>query len=383
MSLEIRGIEGLPEVGAGDDLAALIAGAADLRDGDVVVVAQKVVSKAEGALVPLVPGEDAAAARRRLAVEHARRVVVDAPFTVVTETPHGLVCANGGIDASNVPEGFVLLLPDDPDASARRIREGLRERTGATVAVVVSDTFGRPWRMGQTDVAIGAAGIAVLRDERGGRDRQGRVLEVTEAAVADELAGAADLVRRKGGGVPVVVVRGLRYDAGPDRGAAALIRPAADDLFRRGRGALADALAGLRPQATVPSVAPRPGIVPVGTAQAPAGPPGHDALLRVLGAADGLGRGRVIIDVLDGQPGSWPADRALRVLLSAGVDGIEGAVSVGAAAGGLVAAAIDLDLAVVARPVGEDEAAPRRPGAVLVELGVAGAAAEPQPTPRR
>lgn len=245
-SLSVHAVDGLPEIEVGADLAALIADAAELADGDVVCVAHKAVSKAEGALRPLDPREDATAQRRRLALELARRVVVDAPQVAITETPQGWVCAQGGIDASNAPSGQLVLLPPDPDASARRLRAGLRQRLGIDVAVIVTDTFGRPWRLGQTDVAIGCAGLMPMRDERGHRDRGGHVLEVTEAAVADALAAAADLVRTKDAGAPAVVVRGLAGvggDEGP--GAAALQRPLDDDLFARGKGAVADALAAL------------------------------------------------------------------------------------------------------------------------------------------
>jgi coenzyme F420-0:L-glutamate ligase / coenzyme F420-1:gamma-L-glutamate ligase len=247
MRLEVLPVEGVPEVRPGDDLAAVIAAVAGvnaLRDGDVLVVAQKIVSKSEGALVAVDPQEDRAAARRRVAAAQAVRVVVDAPQALIVETRHGFVCANAGVDASNVPAGMVALLPEDPDASARRLREGLRAALGVTVGVIVSDTFGRPWRVGQTEVAIGVAGVSPLRDERGGSDRSGAPLEVTVVAVADEIAAAADLVRRKADGVPAVVVRGLAV-AGDETGSAgALVRAAADDLFPRGRGGLADALAG-------------------------------------------------------------------------------------------------------------------------------------------
>lgn len=241
--LTLLPVAGLPEVNPGDDLAELITAAAELRDGDIVVVAQKVVSKAEGALVAVPPGEDRAAFRARLAREQAVRVLVEAPWTVVVETAHGLVCASAGIDASNVAPGLLTLLPTDPDASARDLRDRLRERAGVDVAVVVTDTFGRPWRMGQTDVAIGLAGLTAIRDERGHADRFGMRLEVTEAAVADEIAAAADLVRAKAEGVPVVVIRGLPWRSDDKASAADLQRPAADDLFPRGRGAVADALA--------------------------------------------------------------------------------------------------------------------------------------------
>jgi coenzyme F420-0:L-glutamate ligase / coenzyme F420-1:gamma-L-glutamate ligase len=235
-------------VTAGDDLAALLVAAAgaageELRDGDVVCVASKVVSLAEGALAPLplpTPSEPSAAsdplavaaARRRLAREQADAVVADAPWVLITRTHHGFVAANGGIDASNVPDGTALLLPDDPDASATELREALYRATGADLGVVITDTFGRPWREGQTDVALGIAGAPALRDERGGADLDGRPLEVTEAAVADELAGAADLVRDKASGTPFVLVRGLprgRPGLGTD-----LVRPPAGDLFASG-----------------------------------------------------------------------------------------------------------------------------------------------------
>lgn len=241
-AVEVRPVVGMGEVRQGEDLAALIAGQAELRPGDIVLVSQKIVSKAEGALARPRPGEDPPAARRRLAREQARRVVADRPAVLVTETRHGLVCANGGVDASNAPEGVLVLLPEDPDRSARRIRDGLSRRTGFDVPVIVTDTFGRPWRAGQTDVAIGLSGLAAIRDERGGVDRSGAVLEVTEPAVADELAAAADLVRRKADGVPVVVVRGFDWSADETAGLADLVRPAAADLFRYGSGMLAHRL---------------------------------------------------------------------------------------------------------------------------------------------
>ncbi|MGM0818686.1 MAG: coenzyme F420-0:L-glutamate ligase [Actinomycetota bacterium] len=236
--LVVEAVDGLPEVCPGDDLAALIAARATLADGDVVAVAQKVVSKAEGALARPEPGESHAAARRRLALAEAERVVVDTPWVLITRTRHGLVCANGGVDASNAGDGVLVLLPVDPDASARRLRAGLAEATGADVAVVVTDTFGRPWRRGQTDVAIGVAGMAALDDERGGTDRDGVPLEVTEVALADEVAAASDLVRRKASGSPVVLLRGLARPGGGS-GAAALVRPREEDLFAHGRGRLA------------------------------------------------------------------------------------------------------------------------------------------------
>ena len=232
-SYTVLGVEGLPEVRPGDDVAALVAAAVELADGDVVVVTSKLLSKAEGRLVPVPPGEDREAVRQAAVEAETARVVARRGRTVIAENRNGLVLAAAGVDASNVPVDQVALLPLDPDASARRLRERLRELTGRRVAVVVSDTLGRPWREGQVDQAIGVSGLAPLRDSRGVRDSFGTVLEVTEIAVADELAGAAELVKGKVAGVPVAVVRGLPL---PDDGrtAAALVRPAASDWFRLG-----------------------------------------------------------------------------------------------------------------------------------------------------
>lgn len=243
---------GLPEVRPGDDLATLIAahaGHGGLADGDVVVVAQKIVSKAEGALVAVPPGVDRAAFRASLVRREAVRVVAEAPWTVIVETRHGFVCANAGIDASNVEGDVLALLPEDPDASARRLRSALSALLGVRVGVVVTDTFGRPWRVGQTEVAIGLAGVPALRDERGGLDRDGAPLAVTVVALADELAAAADLVRRKASGIPVVVVRGLADEVEDDASSARdLLRSAASDLFPRGRGMVAAALVAPPPE---------------------------------------------------------------------------------------------------------------------------------------
>jgi coenzyme F420-0:L-glutamate ligase/coenzyme F420-1:gamma-L-glutamate ligase len=235
-------VAGLPEIRAGDDLAALIAGSASLLDGDVVVVAQKVVSKAEGRVVRLDEIEPSARARQLAGATHdprelevvlreAMRVVRERAPLVIAETRHGLVCASAGVDHSNAPEpGTLVLLPIDPDASARRIRAGITARTGREVAVIVSDSFGRPFRLGTTDVAIGVAGLTPLRDLRGTPDRGGRELRTTQVAVADEVAAAADLARGKADGVPVVVVRGLLL-AG-DGTARELVMDAERDLFR-------------------------------------------------------------------------------------------------------------------------------------------------------
>jgi coenzyme F420-0:L-glutamate ligase / coenzyme F420-1:gamma-L-glutamate ligase len=240
--ISILPVAGLPEVRQGDDLGALIADAAAVEDGDVVVVAQKVVSKAEGRVVRLSELEPSLRARALAGDERdpreleailreAVRVVRERGPLVIAETRHGFVCASAGVDHSNAPEpGMVVLLPLDPDASARAIREGIRRRTGTTVAVVVSDSFGRPFRHGTTDVAIGVAGLRPLLDLRGTRDRIGTELRTTQIAVADELAAAADLVRGKADGVPVVVVRGVA--TGGEGTARELVMEPERDLFR-------------------------------------------------------------------------------------------------------------------------------------------------------
>jgi coenzyme F420-0:L-glutamate ligase/coenzyme F420-1:gamma-L-glutamate ligase len=229
--LEIHPVTGLPDIRPGDDLAGLLADAFPYQAGDVVVVTSKVVSKAEGRLVPA--GEDREATRLAAVDAETLRVVARRGTTTIAETRHGLVLAAAGVDGSNVRGDEIALLPLDPDASARRLRDALRERTGVPLAVVISDTMGRAWRVGQTDQAIGVAGLSPLRDSRGTTDSHGHVLEVTEIAVADELASAAELVKGKADGVAAAVVRGLRH--GDDgRGAGALIRPAAEDWFRLG-----------------------------------------------------------------------------------------------------------------------------------------------------
>ena len=251
--LTIIPVQGLPEIHEGDDLAALIGRAAALRDGDVLVVAQKIVSKAEGTVATPARGEEPDAARRRIARSVAAGIVADAPWILIVRTRDGFVCANAGIDASNVPGEALTLLPEDADASARRLRDGLTGQ-GVDVAVVVADTFGRPWRIGQTDVAIGVAGIAPLRDERGTVDRHGAILTATEVAVADELASAADLVRTKADGVPAVIIRGFDHQRADDATARDLVRDPATDLFRRGAGMLAAALAEPWPEGPLAAV---------------------------------------------------------------------------------------------------------------------------------
>jgi coenzyme F420-0:L-glutamate ligase/coenzyme F420-1:gamma-L-glutamate ligase len=226
--VEVLSVDGIPEIRPGDDLAAILADRLrplSVRDGDIVVVTQKVVSKAEGRIVPDSERDAHVAAE-------TTRVVARRGDLVIAETRHGFVCANAGVDASNVGAGLLALLPVDPDASAERIRVALVEELGlARLGVVITDTFGRPWREGLVNVAIGVAGIPAILDLRGTPDAGGRMLDATVIAVADEIAGASGLVTRKSEGIPAVVVRGVVPD-GPDGTAGDLVRPAADDLFR-------------------------------------------------------------------------------------------------------------------------------------------------------
>jgi coenzyme F420-0:L-glutamate ligase/coenzyme F420-1:gamma-L-glutamate ligase len=246
--IELIPIAGLPEIREGDDLARLIAEAARatairFRDKDIVVVAQKVVSKAEGRLArlstiePSVQASQLAAKQGRdprlveIILRESRRIVREHPVLIV-ETHHGFVCANAGVDHSNVPgEDVVTLLPADPDRSARLLAEGLRKLSKRNVAVVISDTFGRPWRLGLTNVAVGAAGVPVLLDLRGTRDRNAKLLQATILAVADELAAAGGLVMGKRESIPAVIIRGYRYRPAQEP-ATRIIRPASEDLFR-------------------------------------------------------------------------------------------------------------------------------------------------------
>ena len=241
--ISIHPVEGLPEIREGDDLGALIASTAALEDGDVVVVAQKVVSKAEGRVVRLDEVEPSARARELAGPEtdlrqlevilgETLRVVRSRSGLVIAETSHGFVCASAGVDHSNAADaGTVILLPVDADASAQQIRSALRQQVGRDVAVIVTDSFGRPFRKGTTDIAIGVAGLAPLRDLRGTPDRAGLPLRTTQVAIADEIASAADLVRTtKADGIPVVVVRGVSAEG--DGSATDLVIPADRDLFR-------------------------------------------------------------------------------------------------------------------------------------------------------
>jgi coenzyme F420-0:L-glutamate ligase/coenzyme F420-1:gamma-L-glutamate ligase len=235
VTLSIIPVRGVPEVRPGDELATLIATAAaeqgdPLVGHDCLVITQKVVSKAEGRLATI--DHDDLDARRRLVESESVRVLRRRAELVISETRHGLVCANAGVDFSNVEAGHAALLPLDPDRSARHVRDALRARHEVEVAVVISDTFGRAWRLGLTDVAIGVAGIAGVVDLRGQPDALGRELQVTEVAIADEVAAAAELVMGKAAGVPAAIVRGLDRSWFRDGSARELIRHPRDDLFR-------------------------------------------------------------------------------------------------------------------------------------------------------
>ncbi|MFC4148264.1 coenzyme F420-0:L-glutamate ligase [Micromonospora mangrovi] len=253
MRLEILPVLGIGDVTEGDDLAALIAGAAPwLRQGDVLVVTSKIVSKAEGRLVDVpADGPERLTARDEVLAAETARVVATRGATRIVQTHHGFVMASAGIDASNVDKTRLVLLPKDPDASARALRAALRDRFELDVAVIISDTMGRPWRNGLTDVALGVAGMPAIRDHRGEIDPYGNELQLTQIAVADELAGAGELIKGKCDQVPVAVVRGYPGTgrADDDEGAAVLVRDAALDLFSLGTAEAT--AAGLRAAATL------------------------------------------------------------------------------------------------------------------------------------
>jgi coenzyme F420-0:L-glutamate ligase/coenzyme F420-1:gamma-L-glutamate ligase len=246
--VRIIAVPGMPEVSEGDDLASLIVSAVrsaslEVADGDVFVVAQKVVSKSEGRLMRLDLVKPSPLARQwaaaydkdarmvEVVLRESDRIVRMDRGVIICQTHHGFICANAGVDASNVQEGFVTLLPEDTDASAQRLRRSLERSLGVQLAVIISDTFGRPWRKGLVNVALGVAGLAPIIDYRGRTDWCGRQLRVTEIAVADELASAAELVMGKAEGVPVVIIRGFKYDQAEGTGRD-LIRPPEQDLFR-------------------------------------------------------------------------------------------------------------------------------------------------------
>jgi coenzyme F420-0:L-glutamate ligase / coenzyme F420-1:gamma-L-glutamate ligase len=300
--LTVLPVPGLPEVRAGDDLAALVADAAmagpGLLDGDIVVVTSKIVSKSEYRVVRT---------DREAAIDaETVRVVARRGPTRISQTRHGLVMAAAGVDESNTEPGTVVLLPVDPDGSARRLRKTISDRAGVQLAVVITDTMGRPWRAGQTDTAIGAAGLLPIRDHRGQLDSFGNLLEVTMAAIADEIAAAADLVKQKTRQIPVAIVRGLAElvsDAdGP--GAAALIRPAAEDMFRLGAADVLTARRTVREftAAPVPSDAVRRAIAAAITAPAPH----HSQPWRFAVLESEQARIRLLDDML----AAWRADLA-------------------------------------------------------------------------
>jgi len=235
MTLTVHPLTGIPEISAGDDLAELLltsvaASNLELENGDIVVITHKIVSKAEGAVVAL-EGKDEDAAYRRIVLEQAVEVLRRRGDLVITRTKHGFICANAGVDRSNAAPGTAVLLPHDPDRSAHGIRMALESTTGASIAVIISDTFGRPWRRGVVDIAIGLAGLEPLLDLRGTTDASGRTLAATEIALVDEIAAAADLVMGKADAVPAALVRGLALTPGDGR-ATDLVRPSSEDLFR-------------------------------------------------------------------------------------------------------------------------------------------------------
>ena len=230
--VEMFPVQGIGEVVSGDDVAGLLweaitAGPITIADGDIIVITHKIVSKAEGRVVSAATEED----YRRAVIDEAAAIVRRRGDLVIAQTRHGFICANAGVDRSNVEGDRIVLLPERPDRSAATIKNRIEALSGAAIAVIISDTFGRPWRRGLTDVAIGVAGMAAINDLRGTTDMHGRVLDVSEVAVVDEIAGAADLVMGKSTGIPAAIVRGVHWEPAPGR-AADLVRPATEDMFR-------------------------------------------------------------------------------------------------------------------------------------------------------
>ncbi len=360
--LRVLPVTGIGEVRPGDDLAALITGAAPwLADGDVLVVTSKVVSKAEGRLVPVpTEGPERDAARTAVLAAETARAVARRGNTRIVQTHHGFVMASAGIDASNVDRGHLVLLPVDPDASARALRGALHDRYGLDVAVVVSDTMGRPWRTGLTDVALGAAGIDALRDYRGATDAHGNELHITQMAVVDELSAAAELVKGKYDQVPVAVVRGLGGVGGPDgEGARVLVRTAEHDLFSLGT---AEAVAaGRLDTARLSDVD--------GVAEVPADP---GAVRRALDAVASPALRTVDEAVRDKLLADRPAFRAAQLVLATAPPDPVAAARVGADVHRLRAALLSEGLVSAWLPAEPVDLLPVPPGEAAVALLAAG-----------
>ena len=232
MTIQVHPLVGVPEVSSGDDIASVLAVALEPlspTDGDVLVVTHKIVSKAEGAVRSIVGDEEEF--KRRLVEDESVSIIRRRGDLIIAETKHGFICANAGIDRSNAAPGTMILLPEDPDRSAHRIRMRVQQVTDVDLPVIISDTFGRPWRRGLTDIAIGVSGLVTVLDLRGSPDWMGRELDVTEIAVADELAAAADLVMGKADGIPAALIKGYEGPRGPGRGSD-LVRSVDEDLFR-------------------------------------------------------------------------------------------------------------------------------------------------------